>query len=166
MNNEKDEIGEIGEIGETEHTIPNEDVQVLDEDMLKQLGFDAGDIEMLGMLKDIDPVKCNMEIIKQNYMDITQGRTGQSNLSIEAIMDSDSDVIAGTDIVKHKLANDVLTLMIDEIIGSGVSMGGSMRGSMRGNPIRKKHNKKRNITNKMLKSKRKRKRTNKRRLRL
>lgn len=159
INDKMDEIDHATIENNNSHIISSGETQLLDEETLQRLGFDDGDIEMLGMLKDINPTICNMEAIKQNYMDIIRGRSGQSELSVETIIDSNEDIIPGTNITKHNISTDVLTIMINEINGSaasGVSMGGKAKSkkSKRHNKITKRHKSIR---------KRKRIRTNKRR---
>ena len=159
INDKMDETDNVTIENNNSHIISTGETQLLDEETLQKLGFDDGDIEMLGMLKDINPTTCNMEAIKQNYIDIIRGRSGQSELSIETIIDSNEDIIPGTNITKHNISTDVLTIMINEInmsVASGVSMGGKEKA---------KKDKRRNRITKRRKSnrKKKRKRTNKRR---
>ncbi len=122
-------------LGEEEQMPTKEQAKVeLNEDILTKMGFEYGDIEMLEMLKDIDPIKCNMDTIKQNYMDILQGRTSESNLVFDVIISSENDTIFGTDILKNSIANDVLALLVNEINNP---VGGKMKRKRRRKTIRK-----------------------------
>jgi hypothetical protein len=123
------------------HIIPSEGEQMptleLKEEILAKMGFDYGDIEMLEMLKDIDPTKCNMDIIKQTYMDMLQGRTAETNIDFDVIIGTEGDTIFGTNIAKRGIANDVLTLLVNEINNPNPVGGNKVRRKRRGKTMRK-----------------------------
>jgi hypothetical protein len=136
INEENNQIdGNIEDYGvhDVSSDIPVSKVE-LNEEILIKMGFDYGDIEMLEMLKDIEPKKCNMDTIKQNYMDILQGRTSESNIVFDVIVGSEGDTIFGTDILKKSIANDVLTLLVNEINNP---VGGKVKRKRRGKTIKK-----------------------------
>lgn len=145
----------------SEHSISNSNShspilveEELDEDILKKLGFEDGDIEMLGMLNDINAT-LGMTTIREEYMKSLVDEFGINGLEIEAIINAEGDMIPGNNISKHKVSNSVLTKIHNKIINAELDDDVGMNGGKRKKSRRKRYRKK---VSKRKKSRRKKRR--------
>lgn len=127
----------------SEHSIGNSSILVqeeLDEEILKKLGFEDGDIEMLEMLNNINAT-LGMTTIREEYMNSLIDEFGINGLEIEAIINADGDMIPGNNISKHNVANSVLTKIHNKIINTELDDDLGMNGGKRKRSRRRRYRK-------------------------